>query len=103
MKKIFVKLSDIRKETWNIIFRISSVLLSLWILWTLGWRGIVGMGIGVFGVTWLFLSKNTLVWWLVKKTMGEWFMNDIIKTGEEFAMRAGRRNDSTEGNTKVRE
>ncbi|GAG27064.1 unnamed protein product [marine sediment metagenome] len=43
----------------------------------IGWRGLLAFVLGMGIMTWLLLSKNQMLLWIIKKTEGEEYIDDM--------------------------
>ena len=64
----------------GIIISIASIIALFAFLRWVGWKGFISMLLGMAIVAWLFLSKNLLVLWVVKKASGEDFIDEMMGT-----------------------
>jgi len=80
-------MKDWKSKIWNVInpiIRILSTLISIflfiWLFRYLGFKGFIGLLIGMFIMAFLILSKNMLLLSIVRLFDGDDYLNEINKT-----------------------
>lgn len=76
------KLKSKFNYTLAIVLKIASVIGMIYLLRYLGFKGFLGIVIGISVTVYLFLSKNEMLLWVTgldKNKNSQWYLNEIKK------------------------
>lgn len=95
-------MKSVLKRVLIIVLSIGSIILLFLFLRWVGLKGLLSLMIGMFIMAWLLLSKNQLLLWVIKKTEGGDYLEEVKGKESEEKEQVGKgKGETGEENSEV--